>query len=634
MSTFNIKKGLLDLGNAAFSAGNVDFVFAEFTVSACTLDWKKKGQSFEAEKDGCFFGFSSKGKAFSFTFENRSGKDIFLKSIKTSFASGLQKEKLAADQWFEFINSFSFEKLSGIKKVGIETRMLEANPSSSFAYALSSRNSERAFLFAIQHPHRGDYTEFSALHDSPHMEGCFGVKIESVQERLVKNGVKLETTSVKFDSGIDAVELLNKLGQDWKASRAKLPLKDVRLGWNSWDYYTGSVTSKNIFDNQMTAKKAFDGNVKYFVIDEGYEPRWGAWRANWKFPEGLDGYCEKIKKEGGVPGVWTAALMMNKYTDTYRQHPDWFARDLQGNIASKLYSYGPMAFLDVTHSDAAEFVSNIFKNLKKCGFEYFKVDFTQEALTGWRFHDPTVPRGEILRRTFSIIRDAIGKDSYLLACGAPYESVTGIVDACRSTGDIHNFWAHVLRNASSMCTKWWMHRTLWNNDPDFLVVRCPETAPGTQMNAEYTSRKFSWKDTWYAGREMNLREVKAYSLLVYLSAGDLFLSDNLAELNKTGLDIIRKVIARPLANAAVPTDIFDRHDSIPSIWVAKEKKFSVIGLFNWEEDDAEFTIEPVSFGIKGFKKVSDFWDSSKIKVEKGLITVRLEARSAAGLVFE
>jgi len=179
-----------------------------------------------------------------------------------------------------------------------------------------------------------------------------------------------------------------------------------------------------------------------------------------------------------------------------------------------------------------------------------------------------------------------------------------------------------------------MHRTLWNNDPDFLIVRCPETAPGTRTNAEYVKQKFSWKATWYAGREMNLREIKAYSLLIYLSAGDLFLSDNLAELNKTGLDIIRKVTARPLENAAVPADLFDRHDAIPAIWVAKEKKFSVIGLFNWEEDDVEFTIDPASFGVKGFKKVSDFWDSSKIKVDKGQITIRVEARSAAGIVFE
>ena len=634
MTAFNIKNGLLNLDNDAFAAGDLDFIFNASTVSACSLDWKKKGEGFEAAANGCLYGFSQNGKTFSFSFENRSGSGLFLKSIRMSFKSAQQKEKLAADQWLEFINSFSFEKLSGVKKVGVETRMLEPNPSSSFAYALSARCGKKAFIFAIQHPPQGDYTEFSALHDSPHMEGCFGVKIESVQERVIENGMRIETTSVKFDSGNDAVKLLDELGSDWKSSRAKLPIKDVRFGWNSWDYYTGSVASKNIFDNQKTAKKAFEGKVKYFVIDEGYEPRWGVWQANWKFPEGLDGYCEKIKKEGGAPGVWTAALMVNKYTDTFRLHPEWFARDAQGNIATKLYSYGPMAFLDATHPDAAEFLSNVFKNLKKCGFEYFKVDFTQEVLNGSRFHDVTVPRGAVIRKTFEIIREAIGKDSYLLACGAPYESVTGLVDASRSTGDIHNFWAHVIRNAASMSTKWWMHRTLWNNDPDFLIVRCPETAPGTRMNAEFAPRKFSWKETWYAGREMNLREVRAYALLIYLSAGDLFLSDNLAELNKTGLDIISKVIARPLENAAVPVDLFDRHDAIPSIWVAREKGFSVVGLFNWEEDDTEFTIDPASFGIKKFSKASSFWDSSKIKVDNGLITVSVEARSAVGIVFE
>ena len=179
MICVNIKKGLLELGGSPFSTGNIEFIFSDFKISSQLLDWKKKGGNFEAVKDGCVYGLLLGEKSFSFSFENRSGRGLFLKSIRTDFAPGLQKEKLVSDQWLEYINSFHFGQLSGVKKVGIETRMLEPNPSSSFAYVLSSRSSERAFIFAVQHPHQGDYTEFSALHDSPHMEGCFGVRIES-----------------------------------------------------------------------------------------------------------------------------------------------------------------------------------------------------------------------------------------------------------------------------------------------------------------------------------------------------------------------------------------------------------------------------------------------------------------------
>lgn len=632
MLSFDIKKSAVVLKDTPFDCGELTFNFKEFSLKSPELSWKKSKSSFVARTELCEFLLDLQKESFSVSVKNISKKKLFLKDISIVFCPAKQKKPLLAEEWMEFINSFSFEEKSGAKVVGLGNRYLGPNPSSSFTYLISRRKDMSSFLFAALPPHKGDYIRFKACHEFAHMEGNFGLSIASEQERELPPKAKAETSSILVSSGSEPFDLFDKLGSLWK-KKSKKPLKDVKFGWNSWDYFAGAVEAGDIYKNQKASKKLFGKKINYFVIDEGYEPRWGIWEANWKFPKGLKDYCKKIKAGGGVPGIWTSALLVNTYTTMYRENPHWFARDEDGGISTKLFSYGPMAYLDPTHPEVEKFLLDTFGRLRKEGFEYFKVDFTQQVLNAKLFHDSTVPRGNIIRKAFEIIRKAIGDDAYLLACGAPYESVTGVVDASRSTGDIHNFWGHVLRNASSMSTKWWMHRTLWNNDPDFLIVRGSETCSLPRMNREYKPSPFSWEDTWLTGKEMNTKEIMVYALLVYLSAGDIMLGDDLCSLNKKGVDIIKKVIERPLTKAAVPVDIFESHEGLPCIWRAEEKDFAVVGVFNWEEDESEFVVDISELGLKSSSGIKTFWGNEEITPEDGIVSLIMPPRSGEALVF-
>jgi hypothetical protein len=632
MLSFDIKKGAVVFEKTPFDCGEMDFNFNEFTIKSSELAWKKSKNSFAAKTEFCEFLVNLQKESFSVAVKNISKKKLFLKDISIFFCPAGQKKTLAAQEWMEYINSFSFEEKSGVKIVGLANRCMDSNPSSSFAYLISKRSDMSSYMFAVLPPHKGDYIRFKACHDSPHFEGNFGLSISSEQERELAPKAKIETSSVLVKAGDDPFGLFDELADIWK-KKIKKPLKDVKFGWNSWDYFAGAVDAEDIYKNQKASKKLFGKKINYFVIDEGYEPRWGIWEANWKFPKGLKDYCKKIKAGGGVPGIWTSALLVNTYTTMYRENPHWFAKDADGGISTKLFSYGPMAYLDPTHPEVEKFLFETFSRLRKEGFEYFKVDFTQQVLNAKLFHDRKVPRGNIIRKAFEIIRRAIGDDAYLLACGAPYESVTDVVDASRSTGDIHNFWGHVLRNASSMSTKWWMHRTLWNNDPDFLIVRNPETCTLPRMNREYKPTPFTWENTWLTGKEMNTKEIMAYALLVYLSAGDIMLGDDLCSLNKKGAELIKKVIERPLTKAAVPVDIFESHEGLPSIWKAEEKDFSVIGVFNWEEDESEFVIDVSEYSLKKSSKVKTFFGDEEIMPEDGAISLLMPPRSGEALII-
>ncbi len=634
MTRFDAKTGTVSFEGSPFANGAIHFALADRSVDSSALSWKKTKSGFAAAVDGLEFAMELSGDTVSVEFKNKAKAAVSLKSVSIIFDPKKMESPLSCADWMEFIHTHNFEKPCGVKRVGLAGTYLPSNPESAMLYLLRSRRTGCALLLAALPPHHGDFTRFKARHDAPHQEGTFGVEITFILDCLVKPGTTVRTSSICCAVGDDPHVLLAEYGEKWRKALGS-PLKPKTVGWNSWDYFSGAVTAADIHRNHDAMRKLFTIKAPRIVIDEGYEPRWGVWQANWKFPEGLKGFCARVSKGGGVPGVWTAPLMVNSYTDFYRDHPECFGRNAEGAIATKLYSYGPMAFLDPTHPKSAEFLDGVFRSLKKDGFRYFKVDFTQEVLNATVFSDRAVPRGGIIRRAFEIIRNAIGKDAYLLACGASYESVTGLVDACRTTGDIHNFWSHVMANAAGMAGRYWMQGNLWNNDPDFLIVRTPETCSLPRMNREFPPRPFNAADYWLAGRELNYEEAKVYALLIHLSGGDVFLSDDLPTLNKKGIGLLTKALERPLTAPAVPLDLFESHHSLPAVWLAEEKNRYVLGIINWQEDPAEISASLEELGVESFTQITNFWDGKEAKgCGDGEILAVLEPRTCAAFVIE
>jgi len=630
--------GAASLPGTPFEGGSLLFEFKERSIDSRGLTWSKLpgGKGFKASSDGlelrCLDGKSS----FSFEVLKRSPGTLHLCGISLRFHPSAMESPLETADWLEYIHPLYFEVACAVKKVGARAARSEPDAESSMLYLLANRKGGESLLFSTTPPHRGDFMRFKALHSAPHLEGSFGLQIRSEQERALSKGQAASTSPLSVVKGSDPLKLLERAG-DLFASERKPKQGPSLCGWNSWDYFAGAVSSKDIFSNLKAAKRLFKGRLTHFVIDEGYEPRWGVWDANWKFPEGLDGYCEEIRKAGCVPGIWTAPTMVNAYTDMFREHPEYFARSEDGQVAQKLYSYGPMGFLDITHPDVERFIKETFIRLKKAGFGYFKVDFTQECVLNAKlFHDRSIPRGMILRKVFEAIRSAIGDDSYLLACGAPYESVTGLVDACRVSGDIHNFWGHVCFNASSIAGRWWMHGKLWRNDPDFLIVRTSETCSLPRMNRPYSPRPLDMKNYWLAGRELNLQEAKVYALLLRLSAGELFLSDDLASLNAKGVEILEKATAKPLSAPAIPVDLFAKHDALPSVFLGEDCGRLFVGLFNWTEDPKDLRVDLKAAGLKlpNKARLSTFWGDFKGELSSdGALSASLPPRSCEGFLI-
>ncbi len=539
------------------------------------------------------------------------------------WAPGAFESPLPTAEFRELVHGGSFLALNaGVRPVGRKTPWLDhVVPSAMFT--VYQREGGAALLLGVLPPLGGAFAELVTLHSAPHLEGDFGCEARHRFDAQVPPGGSLLTSPLVALSGDCGTDLMAEYGALWRDTLSRLPAKPVYVGWNSWDLYSGAVTREDMDDNLHAADELLGGALQAFVIDEGWERQWGSWQPNGKFAAGLADFCAHVKRHGKVPGVWTAPLLVNTYNPLYLAHPEWFAARADGQPQIDSYSYGPMAYLDPTQPAVIDHLAQLFRQLRADGFDYFKVDFSHCILNAVRFADPTVPRAELIRRAFAAIRRAIGDDAYLLSCGSPYESVAGLVDAVRTTGDIHIYWGHILTNCGSLSVKWWMQGNVCNGDPDFLVVRGPETAVPPYGRRQVVS-PMPPSGGWVSGREFNETEARVYALLVHLTGGDVILGDALRQLHPNGLDLLRAVLTpRP---AAVPVDLFCSEQDLPRIWISRGAEDTLVGLFNWSEKTARTVFDPARYGLTGAP--TDFWTG-----EPAPIPEQMARRSAVGLRY-
>lgn len=267
-----------------------------------------------------------------------------------------------------------------------------------------------------------------------------------------------------------------------------------RPGWCSWYQYFWKVTPEHIRANLDVAK----GNGLTFVqIDDGYQRAVGDWlqpSSTWSSgdPERLGeigALATEIGAAGLEPGIWTAPFVATAKSTLMARHRDWFVRDHRGHPLRAMWnpvSWGGWAFaLDTTRPDVIDHLQATYARLTDLGYRYHKIDFCYAAaMMGRRRGDGTVTRAEALRAGLQAVRQGVG-DAHLLGCGCPLAQAVGIVDAMRVSPDTAPRWTPALtrvpgysesapaaRNAvRASVLRAPLHRRLWANDPDCLLLR-------------------------------------------------------------------------------------------------------------------------------------------------------------------
>ncbi|MGQ0832208.1 MAG: glycoside hydrolase family 36 protein [Microthrixaceae bacterium] len=309
-----------------------------------------------------------------------------------------------------------------------------------------------------------------------------------------------------------------------------------QVGWCSWYHYFHGVTEDDLRSNLARADEwPFD----VFQLDDGFQSAIGDWlTTNDRFPTPVDGLAAAIAATGRTPGIWLAPFLASPFSRVAAEHPTWLATHaasgtpLVGMINDGWG--GVVHTLDTTNPDVLQRIEDVARALVEAGFPYLKLDFTYAPSLRGAYADPTRTPAQRVRAGFEAVRRGAGDSTFLLGCGAPLGATVGIVDGMRIGDDVGPWW-HATPDAyhpagheggepatvnawRNTLSRSFLHRRLWLNDPDCLMLRTDKT-------------------------QLDAAQVRAWALAVGVSGGMALVSDDLSLLRADARSLLDEVIA-------------------------------------------------------------------------------------------
>ena len=427
-------------------------------------------------------------------------------------------------------------------------------------------------------------------------------------------------------AGIDGEELRIAFGRDagallaaWadatgRRMKARVPEK-TPIGWCSWYYYYTGVTEKAVRDNLDVAAARPDAMpFHYFQIDDGYQRAIGDWLdTSEKFPSGMKSLADAIRGKGYVPGIWTAPFIAGPRSRLLAEHPDWLLQDARGrkvraglNPLWKGWYYA----LDTTHPEVERYVRNVFRTFREMGYGFFKIDFVYAAAMPGVRRDRSATRAQAYRRAIGWVREEVG-DSFLLGCGAPLLPSVGVVDAMRIGPDVTPAWGSetlrkVIRDKNSLSAvnairntinRAFLHRRLWVNDPDCLMVR--------------RNRSKLTED-----------EVRTLCSVIAASGGMILLSDDLAALQEDRVALIRRV-ADLSGEGFSALDLMER--PYPELLAAPRPWGALLVVINYRKQPVDRVVDLrrvfPGADLARVRSIREAWEGRELRHRDGLLVL-------------
>jgi hypothetical protein len=240
---------------------------------------------------------------------------------------------------------------------------------------------------------------------------------------------------------------------------------------------------------------------------------------------------------------------------------------------------------------------------------YVNDAYKDDQIGNARFHDPDRTNVEVFRSGLRLVREAAGRDVFLLGCCAPqnmrsYGGAFGLLDAMRIGPDNKAQWPALLRGPAYGSRNYHLHGRIWYNDPDPLYVRTTLPTPDARLIC-------SWLTV----------------------SGQLSVSsDAFADLPAERLDLLRRTMPshglRPR-----PVDLFEQ--PVPRIWLLTDERDGVrrdvIGLFNWSTREVrlEYPLDRLGLPEKGEYAAFEFWSNRLLPPLVDRLQQTLPARSCA-----
>lgn len=394
------------------------------------------------------------------------------------------------------------------------------------------------------------------------------------------------------------------------------------FGWGSWSEYNDSISDEIILGNanQYLGRVPAATNGAVIQVDHGWEERISthrpetSWTPRPEFTADMRILMARMNSRKLRKGLWVVPFAVNKGSRYLDVHREYLVRDEAGD-PKRVGGKGEGYCIDPTHPDGERWLRDLFSRLKKLGVDYFKLDYLRvllapepsdpdDGLDGIRVYWTGATRVEAYRHGLEIIRDVVGDEVYLLACGAPSLPGAGIVDGHRIGQDIANVWhdgqtgiKDCVRNIA--CNYFW-HKRLWRNDPDYLILP----------------------------KEDNLR--RFWATAIALSGGSSMVSADLSTLTPAQ-EYTLNAVTPPLGESAAPVELGS--EDFPTQWrlpvTAHDETYFLVGFFNPEDTPRLFSLDPRDLEWPGMPHrfiVWDFWKRRKVVETEGIFSVSVPGR--------
>jgi alpha-galactosidase len=257
-------------------------------------------------------------------------------------------------------------------------------------------------------------------------------------------------------------------------------LRRVPTVWCSWYEYFTRVTEADVLENLQAV---VDSNlpVEVLQLDDGYQAEVGDWLSLSGRFQSLEGMVGRIRDSGLRAGIWVAPFIAGARSQLVAEHPGWLLRTATGEPVVAIHNWDQDVYsLDVTHPGVQEYLHGVFAGFTRIGIDFFKIDFVYAAALDGQRHNPSDSGVGAYRQGLDHIRAAVGRDAYLLGCGAPLLPSVGKVDAMRVGPDTAPHWAAANGDLSqpggesaelTVPARSYMQGRYWVNDPDCLLAR-------------------------------------------------------------------------------------------------------------------------------------------------------------------
>lgn len=461
------------------------------------------------------------------------------------------------------------------------------------------------------------------------LAGALTAKRSMTYFRVIRKGhlVGISVEQPHIKPGETPEELFVLEGSDWRelmvqyadATAKKMGVKPIDAsknitGYCTWYYYYEKCSEQNLLANLAALKKNREPYAAEIVqIDDGYQTHQGDWldqRDAWPTP--LEDISRKITASGMAAGIWNMPMLASTASRIYKEHPDWFVLDENGE-AIKIHGWSPppdhhWLCFDTTIPEVLEHLANVFKTFRSWGYTYFKMDGLGYGLLEGRRRDPEATPVSAFRLALKTIRDAVS-DATLLGCCPPFMPCLGLVDNCRVSGDTSRYYDgrplygnfdtgmyNSIRHAMHLTmANWWKYDRWFRCDPDALMAR--------QDNACYT-----------------YGEAKI-SVLTGIVTGVCITSDNFETIAPDRLALLGRAQKLRLVNARP----FEWHPGFwPQVFEGTVNEKKAVAIFN--DCDHEMTYEFKTYGLPD--ECDELLDMPSIRMRK----ITLLAHDAALIV--